>query len=128
MVCFNVLPSRNSIAMLSPAILFANLVDGANVGMVQSGRGASLTAEAFEGLWVFSKVIGEEFQSHKAVKSCVLGLVHHTHSAPAKLFNDAVVGEGLADERVGVRHNAAMLGCVLRLSQRIAVNWRQTKH
>jgi hypothetical protein len=38
------------------------------------------------------------------------------------------VGDGLADERVAVRHNAAMLGCVLRLSQRIAVNWRQTRH
>jgi hypothetical protein len=27
------------------------------------------------------------------------------------------VGDGLADEGVGVRHSAAILGCVLRLSQ-----------
>jgi hypothetical protein len=30
--------------------------------------------------------------------------------------------------RVGMRHSAAILGCVLRLSQRIEVTWRQTKH
>ena len=34
----------------------------------------------------------------------------------------------LPDERVGVRHSTAILGCVLRLSQRIAVIWRQAKH
>jgi hypothetical protein len=35
--------------------------------------------------------------------------------------------------RVGIRHSAAILGCVFRLSQRIEVTrievtWRQTKH
>jgi hypothetical protein len=34
------------------------------------------------------------------------------------------VGNGLADEDVGVRHSAAILGCVLRLSQRIEVTNR----
>jgi hypothetical protein len=38
------------------------------------------------------------------------------------------VGDGLPSEGVGLRHSGAILGCVLRLSQRIAVNWRQTKH
>jgi hypothetical protein len=31
----------------------------------------------------------------------------------AKLFDNAVVRDGLADEGVGVRHGAAILGCVL---------------
>jgi hypothetical protein len=34
----------------------------------------------------------------------------------------------LPDERIGLRHNAVILGCVLRLSQRIEVFWRQTEH
>jgi len=33
----------------------------------------------------------------------------------------------LPDERVGVRHSAAILVCVLQISQRIAVIW-QTKN
>ncbi len=31
----------------------------------------------------------------------VLSLVHNTHAAAAELFHDAVVRDGLADERVG---------------------------
>jgi len=44
------------------------------------------------------------------------------------VLQDAVVGDGLADEGVGLRHSAAIIGLVLRLSQRIEVIWRQTKH
>jgi len=43
----------------------------------------------------------------------VAGLVDHTHPAFAQCLNDAVVREGLSDERVGVRHDAAILGCAL---------------
>ena len=57
-----------------------------------------------------------------------MGLVHYTHATAAKSFEDAVMGDGLADEGVGLRHSAAILGCVLRLSQRIGVIWRQNKH
>ena len=32
----------------------------------------------------------------------------------AQLLDDAVVGDGLADDGVGVRHSAAILGCDLR--------------
>ena len=72
--------------------------------------------------------IGKKLQGNESSKLGVLSFVDDTHPATAQLLDDAVVGEGLADKRVGVRHNAAMLGCVLRLSQRIAVNWLQTKH
>ena len=44
----------------------------------------------------------------------VLGLAHHTHAASAKSFEDAVVGNCLSDESVGVRHSAIMLGGELR--------------
>ena len=58
----------------------------------------------------------------------VFGLVHHAHPAPAQLLDDAVVRDRLPDERIGFRHSGAILGCVLGLSQRIEVIWRQTKH
>jgi hypothetical protein len=40
--------------------------------------------------------------------------VAHTHSATAEFLDNAVVGDGLTDEGVGVRHSAAILGGHLR--------------
>ena len=48
----------------------------------------------------------------------VFCLVHHTHPATTQFLNDAVVGNGLSNERIGPRHVAAILGCGLQGSQR----------
>jgi hypothetical protein len=57
---------------------------------------------------------GQEFQSHEAVEFNVLGLVHDTHAAAAELLDNAVVRDGLPDERVGLCHRAVILGCDCR--------------
>src|SRR6516165_5399829 len=44
------------------------------------------------------------------VKMGILGFVHHAHSAPAELLHDAVMGNGLSDERLGLRHLVVILG------------------
>jgi hypothetical protein len=82
--------------------------------MVQGGSSLCLTVESFEGLRVFSEVFGQELQGDKAVQLGVLGLVDDTHASAAELFDDAVVRDGLTDERVGLRHSAAILGCNLK--------------
>ncbi len=43
-------------------------MDGANVGVVQCGGGASLSAEAFQRLRVFSDVVRKEFQGDEAAE------------------------------------------------------------
>src|SRR5262249_31149012 len=43
----------------------------------------------------------QKLQSHKAAKFDVLGLVDHTHPAPAELVDDAVVGDGLTNHEEG---------------------------
>ena len=91
---------------------FADFVYGADVGMIQSGGGARFAAKAFQRLRISGYIVGQEFQSNKAAKFGVLGLVHDTHPAAAQLLDDAVVRDGLADERCGVRHLALMLGCI----------------
>ena len=50
----------------------------------------------------------------------LLGLVHHSPSVPAEFFDNAMVRHGLADERVGVRHSGAMLGCDRRQVNELA--------
>ena len=39
----------------------ADFVDGANVGMVQAGRGSSFAGETFERLRVLGQGVGKEF-------------------------------------------------------------------
>ena len=73
------------------AILFTDVVNGADVGVVESGGSLGFALEASEGLGIFGDVVREKFQCHVAMKSCVQGFVNHTHSAAAKLFHDAVV-------------------------------------
>ena len=85
-------------AMKRLPILLADFVDGADIGMVQSGGGLRLaagSAQAPEGL---GDIIGQEFQGDKATESGVLGLVDHAHTAAAELLDDAVVRDGLADQ------------------------------
>jgi hypothetical protein len=41
----------------------------------------------------------------------VFGLIDNTHPASTKFLDDAVVGDGLPDERVGARHSVAILEC-----------------
>src|SRR6516165_11154566 len=90
--------------------LLPDFVDGADVGMVQGGGRAGFAAKSFQSLWVFRKVIRKEFESNVAAKFGVFGLIDHTHSATTKLFDNAVVRDGLADEGIGVRHSGAILG------------------
>jgi len=78
------------------------------------GKSFCLTSKPLHCLAVVGQRFGEEFESHKPVEAGVLGLVHHTHPAATKFLDDAVVGDGLTDEGVGVRHSDDILGCDLR--------------
>src|SRR5262249_27856657 len=98
--------------------MLADFVNGADVGVIQRGRRTAFPTEAFKRLRGFAKVVGKKFQGNSAAKFGVLGLVNHTHSAATKLFDDAVVRDGLADERLGLRHLASMLSCEYGTSQR----------
>jgi hypothetical protein len=44
----------------------------------------------------------------------ILRLIHPSHSAAAELFDDAVVRDGPADERLELRHLALILSSSLR--------------
>src|SRR6267378_7849378 len=80
------------------AVVLADFINGANVGVVQSGSGASFAAETLESMRVTDQIVGEEFESDKAAEVGVFGLVDDAHAAAAQLFNDAVVRNGFADQ------------------------------
>ncbi len=72
--------------------------------MIERGGCFGFTLEAFERLRVVRHIFGKEFQSDGAVESSVLGLVDNTHAATPEFFEDAVVGNSLAERRLGIRH------------------------
>ena len=76
------------------------------VGMVQGGGGLRFALEAREGLVIFGDIIGEEFEGDVAVEANVFGFVDDAHAAATEFFDDAVMGDSLADEGVGVSHSA----------------------
>ena len=66
-------------------------VNGADVRMIQRGRGTCLTLKALNQLAVLSHFRRQEFHGHMPSEPRVLGLVDHTHAAAAQLPCDFVV-------------------------------------
>ena len=91
-------------------VFFANVVDDADVGMIQGRRGFCLPAKSFEGLVVMGKIFRQEFESNETVESGIFGFVDNTHATATELLHNAVMGDGLADERVGAGHVVHILG------------------
>src|SRR5215472_4634896 len=59
----------------------ADVVNGADVGMVQSGSSFSLSPKAAQCLHITSHIVRQEFERHKAVQPRVLGLINDAHSS-----------------------------------------------
>ena len=64
-----------------PPGFFADLIDGAYIGMIESRRCLRFSLEASQGLRVMDDIIGKKFESDKAVERQVLRLIDDTHSA-----------------------------------------------
>jgi hypothetical protein len=78
-------------------VVSVDVVDGADVGMVQGGRGSGFALEALERRLVVELLRGEELQRNESAEARVLRLVHDSHATAAELLDDAVVGDRLAD-------------------------------
>ena len=76
----------------------ADVVDGADIGMVQSGGGFGFAAKTLQCLAVLREVVGKKLESDEAAEASVLGLVDHAHTAAAELFDDPVMRNGLVEQ------------------------------
>ena len=91
------------------AVFLADIVDGADVGVIEGRGGLGFPFKTGEGLGIFGNFVGEEFQGDKATKACVFGFVDNAHASAAEFLQDAVMREGLADERGRIRHRTLIL-------------------
>src|ERR1700733_11213208 len=84
------------------AILIADVVNGANVGMIQRRRSLCLALKAGQCLRIAGNFFGKELEGNETPQPCVLGFVHYSHPAATKFLHNAVMRNGLADHS-GVR-------------------------
>src|SRR3984885_4928211 len=82
----------------SLSIFLVNLMDGADVGMVQRRCGAGFTLKAVQGLAIFGKFVRKKLERDGTAEFDILSPVNYTHAAAAQFLDDAVMRYGLADQ------------------------------
>ena len=79
------------------AVRFLDVVNRADVRVVESGGGARFSLEPLQRLAVFRKFFRQKLQRDQPAEFCVLGLIDHAHAAAAEFVHDVVVGDGFVD-------------------------------
>src|SRR5271165_1548716 len=79
------------------AALFANVVDGADVGVIKRRGGLRLAAKTAQRSGVADHVIGKKFKCDEAVQARVFGFVNDAHASAAEFLDHFVVRDVLPD-------------------------------
>jgi hypothetical protein len=77
--------------MKRASAVLSYVVYRANVWVIQSGGRFCFSLEPFQRLRVVRQVFRQEFQRHRAFQPRIFGPIHHTHSAAAQPFHNAVM-------------------------------------
>ena len=80
-----------------PALVLADLVNRADVRVIQRGSGSRLAREAIERSARERQDIGQELERDVAAKLRVGGAIDHAHPAASELFEDLIVRDAFAD-------------------------------
>jgi hypothetical protein len=91
------------------ALMVADVVDGADVRMVERRGGARLALEALPGVRLVESISGQELERNEPTEPRVLGFVDLAHASGANLRDDLVVQDGLADHRSALIRRGATL-------------------
>jgi hypothetical protein len=83
-----------------PGFVLFDLVNGADVGMVQRRGGPRLALKAPQGGRVCGEFVGKKLKGHLPAQLDVLCTVHKPHAAAAQDTHDTIMGDLLANERV----------------------------
>jgi hypothetical protein len=85
----------------SASFMFLNVVNGADVRMIERGGSACFAAETFEGLGILGDIVGKKFQCDLAGQLGVIRLVDNSHAVTDQFFKDAILENVLAKKRRG---------------------------
>src|SRR5713226_1869439 len=79
------------------SIGLVNLVDRADVRVIQGGCSLGFPLETAKSLCVVGEFVGKELEGDVATKLKVFRFIHHAHSTTADLAEDAVMGDRLTN-------------------------------
>src|SRR5579862_7733711 len=74
----------------------ADVVNGADVGMVQGRSRLGFPLKTGQGLGISGNILWEELEGDKAVQPGIFSLINDAHAAATDLLNDAVMRDGAA--------------------------------
>src|ERR1051325_4892808 len=80
-----------------PAMVFADVVNGADVRVVQGAGGAGLALQPLTSRGVVPELFWQELERDFSAEACVFSFIYHTHAAASQLLDDAIVGNRFAD-------------------------------
>ena len=78
------------------AFVLADVVDRADVRVIQRGGRPGFGSEPFHGRQIIGQVLGHELECHGTAQTDIFGSVHDAHPACAELADDSIVGDGLS--------------------------------
>ena len=96
-----------------PVVVF-NVVDGADVGVVQLRSSPGLPRESLQRARVLRQVLGDEFQGDMTPQTEVFRFVNNSHSTDAQLRQHAVMRHRLANDFHGFRVERTLPSTSLR--------------
>src|SRR5664279_3495845 len=79
------------------AIRHANLINSADVGVIQCGSSLRFPLKARQSVRIMRRLVRQKLQRDKATEGQVFGLVDNPHPATAQLLDNAVMRDRLAD-------------------------------
>lgn len=78
------------------AFRFADVVDGADMGVIQRTRGTRFPAESFDRVGVAGELARQELQGDEATEPGIPATVDDAHAASPQLLDNSVMRNGLA--------------------------------
>jgi hypothetical protein len=80
------------------ARVFADVMNRADVGVIQCRSGLGFAAEAFEGMRMLRNSVRQKFEGDEAVETRVLGFVDDAHPGGAEALKNPIVRNCLAEQ------------------------------
>src|SRR5262249_46030252 len=90
-------------------LVLPDVMDGANIRVIKRGGSTRLALEPLQGLAVLCQFFRQDLHGYQAAEPGVFSLVHYSHPTTTQLFQNAIVGDCLANH--GKRTQA--LGSIL---------------
>src|SRR5438552_2606017 len=104
------------------AFVLTNIVDRANIRMVERGCRLSLSPKTLQCLLILNKRRGEELERNEPMQPGILRLINDSHTPATQSFQNIVMRKDLA------QHCSSPITIYSTVSGKPAPTWRQGSH